>query len=386
MARRESAPKSRRRSASRRRGGGARWPFSRDLASAAAMTAAIVALVARRAGADGAAAGLLSRRARRRARGAARRARRWRPGSGVLARGAGGAAGGGVRGRAGRGPAADARAARRWGRCGPISARLSPAAGLERAFGGQAALQVGKGLLKVDAGGGHRLGDGAAGAGRGDGAGRRGAGRACWRRCWARWRRGSPSGWRWWRWRSACADYLLVRRRHRRGLRMTREEVKREAKESEGDPSHRAERQRLHRELLEQRMVAEVRKADFVVVNPDHIAVALRYDRDGDGRARRGRARRAAAGRADQAGGARGGRADLSRRDAGALAARPARRRGDPGRALRGGGRGAAGRSTRWTERPAPRSCRGRPSGGRTPARRPAAGRRCRVAPAGSAA
>ena len=30
-------------------------------------------------------------------------------------------------------------------------------------------------------------------------------------------------------------------------------------------------------------MVAEVRKADFVVVNPDHIAVALRYDRDGDG-------------------------------------------------------------------------------------------------------
>jgi flagellar biosynthetic protein FlhB len=33
---------------------------------------------------------------------------------------------------------------------------------------------------------------------------------------------------------------------------------------------------------MEQRMVAEVRKADFVVVNPDHIAVALRYDRDGD--------------------------------------------------------------------------------------------------------
>ena len=63
---------------------------------------------------------------------------------------------------------------------------------------------------------------------------------------------------------------------------MTREEVKREYKESEGDPSHRAERQRLHRELMEQRMVAEVRKADFVVVNPDHIAVALRYDRDGE--------------------------------------------------------------------------------------------------------
>jgi flagellar biosynthesis protein FlhB len=78
------------------------------------------------------------------------------------------------------------------------------------------------------------------------------------------------------------ADYLWTRRRHMQGLRMTREEVTREHKESEGDPTHRAERQRLHRELAEQRMLADVRKADFVVVNPDHIAVALRYDRDGE--------------------------------------------------------------------------------------------------------
>ncbi|HVU51703.1 MAG TPA: EscU/YscU/HrcU family type III secretion system export apparatus switch protein, partial [Polyangia bacterium] len=79
-----------------------------------------------------------------------------------------------------------------------------------------------------------------------------------------------------------AADAFLVARRHRRGLRMTREEVKREHRESEGDPAHRGERQRLHREVLEQRMVEEVRKADFVVVNPEHIAVALRYDADGD--------------------------------------------------------------------------------------------------------
>jgi flagellar biosynthesis protein FlhB len=78
------------------------------------------------------------------------------------------------------------------------------------------------------------------------------------------------------------ADFLIARRQHLRRLRMTREEVKRETKESEGDPSHRAERQRLHRELTEQRMLDDVRKADFVVINPDHIAVALRYDRDGD--------------------------------------------------------------------------------------------------------
>jgi flagellar biosynthesis protein FlhB len=79
-----------------------------------------------------------------------------------------------------------------------------------------------------------------------------------------------------------AVDYLLVARRHRRSLRMTREEVKRDYKEAEGDPAHRGERQRLHRELLEQRMIDDVRRADFVVVNPDHIAVALRYDPEGD--------------------------------------------------------------------------------------------------------
>lgn len=76
-------------------------------------------------------------------------------------------------------------------------------------------------------------------------------------------------------------DFLWHWRQHRNRLRMTREEVKREWKESEGDPQHKAERLRLHRELLEQRMVEAVRNADFVVVNPDHIAVAIRYDRDG---------------------------------------------------------------------------------------------------------
>lgn len=78
------------------------------------------------------------------------------------------------------------------------------------------------------------------------------------------------------------ADFLYQRWQHLKGLRMSHEEVKREYKDQEGDPHHKAERQRLHRELLEQRMVSEVRKADFVVVNPDHIAVALKYDRDAD--------------------------------------------------------------------------------------------------------
>jgi flagellar biosynthesis protein FlhB len=162
----------------------------------------------------------------------------------------------------------------------PDLGRLSPVAGLKRAFGGQAALAVGKGLLKVVLVGVLAwvtvrpvLGGLAALAGAvparilaalGALASRL-AGRVALVAL-----------------ALGVADYLFAFRRYHRGLRMTREEVKRESKEAEGDPSHRAERQRLHRELMEQRMVAEVRKADFVVVNPDHIAVALRYDREGD--------------------------------------------------------------------------------------------------------
>jgi len=80
----------------------------------------------------------------------------------------------------------------------------------------------------------------------------------------------------------AVLDALLVARRHRRSLMMTRDEVKREFRETEGNPQHKAERQRLHRQLAEQRMLDDVRKAAFVVVNPEHIAVAVRYDRDAD--------------------------------------------------------------------------------------------------------
>jgi flagellar biosynthetic protein FlhB len=79
-----------------------------------------------------------------------------------------------------------------------------------------------------------------------------------------------------------AADLLWQRHQYRKKMMMTREEVKREYKESEGDPQHKHERQRLHKELLEQRMVNSVRKADFVVVNPDHIAVAIQYDKDGN--------------------------------------------------------------------------------------------------------
>jgi flagellar biosynthesis protein FlhB len=64
---------------------------------------------------------------------------------------------------------------------------------------------------------------------------------------------------------------------HRRQLRMTREELRQELKETEGDPQVKARIRSLQREVARRRMMAEVPKADVVVTNPDHYAVALRY-------------------------------------------------------------------------------------------------------------
>jgi flagellar biosynthetic protein FlhB len=64
---------------------------------------------------------------------------------------------------------------------------------------------------------------------------------------------------------------------HARQLRMSRDELRREAKESEGDPQIKARIRSLQREAARKRMMAEVPKADVVVTNPAHYAVALAY-------------------------------------------------------------------------------------------------------------
>ncbi|QID18398.1 flagellar type III secretion system protein FlhB [Nitrogeniibacter mangrovi] len=61
-------------------------------------------------------------------------------------------------------------------------------------------------------------------------------------------------------------------------LKMTREELRQEQKESEGDPQLKARVRNAQREMARRRMMAEVPKADVVVTNPTHYAVALRYD------------------------------------------------------------------------------------------------------------
>jgi flagellar biosynthesis protein FlhB len=77
----------------------------------------------------------------------------------------------------------------------------------------------------------------------------------------------------------AVVDFVYQRRTLLRELRMTRYEVQQEQKQTEGDPHHKAARQRLHRDILQHDMLEAVRTADCVIVNPTHVAVALRYDR-----------------------------------------------------------------------------------------------------------
>lgn len=77
-------------------------------------------------------------------------------------------------------------------------------------------------------------------------------------------------------------DYFYQRARFLREQRMTKEEVKREHRESEGDPHAKQHRQRMHQELLTHSILESVRMADVLLVNPTHLAIALKYDREGE--------------------------------------------------------------------------------------------------------
>lgn len=78
----------------------------------------------------------------------------------------------------------------------------------------------------------------------------------------------------------AVLDLFYQRWDFANNQKMTKDEVKREHKDQEGDPQHKAERQRVHEEINTNMMLEQVRKADVVVVNPTHLACALRYDPD----------------------------------------------------------------------------------------------------------
>lgn len=76
----------------------------------------------------------------------------------------------------------------------------------------------------------------------------------------------------------AVVDFFFQRFEHERDLRMTREEVKEEMKAMEGDPMVKGRVRSIQRRVAYRRMMQDVPKADVVVANPTHLAIALRYD------------------------------------------------------------------------------------------------------------
>lgn len=76
----------------------------------------------------------------------------------------------------------------------------------------------------------------------------------------------------WWQHKSYMKDQM-----------MSKDDVKKEYKESEGDPHHKAKRKELAHELLESAQMDSVKGADVIVTNPEHVAIALKYDKARDG-------------------------------------------------------------------------------------------------------
>jgi len=76
----------------------------------------------------------------------------------------------------------------------------------------------------------------------------------------------------------AIADVWYTRWSYAENLKMTKDEVKDERKQAEGDPKIKAKQRQKMMEVMQKRMLADVPKADVVITNPTHIACALRYD------------------------------------------------------------------------------------------------------------
>src|SRR4029434_999942 len=78
----------------------------------------------------------------------------------------------------------------------------------------------------------------------------------------------------------AFAHFMIQRWQFMKQMRMSKDEVKREYKQDEGDPHIKSHRRALHREMVFGDMPKQVKAADVVVTNPVHVAVALKYDKE----------------------------------------------------------------------------------------------------------
>lgn len=77
-------------------------------------------------------------------------------------------------------------------------------------------------------------------------------------------------------------DYIFQKRQYKKEMRMTKQELKEEYKQMEGDPQIKSRIKQRQREMAMRRMMHEVPNATVVVTNPTHFAIALRYDKDKD--------------------------------------------------------------------------------------------------------
>ena len=80
----------------------------------------------------------------------------------------------------------------------------------------------------------------------------------------------------------AAADYGYAWYKHEKSLRMSKQDIRDEFKQQEGDPMMKGQRRRAARALAQRRSIADVPTATVVITNPTHFAIALRYDRDKD--------------------------------------------------------------------------------------------------------
>ncbi len=78
----------------------------------------------------------------------------------------------------------------------------------------------------------------------------------------------------------AFLDYAYGWYKHEKSLKMSKQEIRDEYRQQEGDPLVKSQRRRAARAMLQRHIAAEVPKADVVITNPTHFAVALRYDRE----------------------------------------------------------------------------------------------------------
>lgn len=77
----------------------------------------------------------------------------------------------------------------------------------------------------------------------------------------------------------AAADYFMQFKMHQKDMKMTKQEIKEESKQAEGDPHIKGKRKQKQRELAMNRMMQAVPDATVVITNPTHISIALKYEK-----------------------------------------------------------------------------------------------------------